>query len=179
MFEQTTKGLPDLIHLDPAPGKKDVEPSLLTLLEAYGELTQSDPGYVAPYLKVLDQLSRTESNNAMVQAALGSRDLKDGKLSEAVDHFQQALQIGPPQAIVYADLSTALERLGRTDEALSAEQRAIEQDPYNPTSQKALVLLFIQRKQYTDAQAAMEQYLEIFPQDSFMRHLLALSKREQ
>jgi hypothetical protein len=179
MFQQTTKALPDLIHLNAVPGKEDVPPPLFTLFQAYGELTTYKPEYVDAYLKVLDQLSQMEPDDGLVQAALGSRDIKEGRFSEAVDHFQHSLEIGPPQATVYGDLSAALEKLGRSDEALSAQQKAIEQDPYNPIVQKQLALLFIQRKQYVDAQATIEHYLETFPQDSFMRHMLALSKGEE
>lgn len=48
-FSQTTASLPDLVDLDPAPGKKGVAPPLLTLLQAYGELTAYRPEYIAPY----------------------------------------------------------------------------------------------------------------------------------
>jgi hypothetical protein len=176
MYHQTTAALPDLIHLDPAPGKKDVPPSLLTLLQAYAELAAYKPEYVAPYFKVLDQLERTDSDNALVQAALGSRDLKNGKLQEAADHLQRSLQIGPPQAPVYGLLSEALEKLGRDDEALSVQQKAIAQDPYNPLLQQRLVAMLIDRKQYSEAQAAIEHYLQAFPQDSSMRNMLAVSR---
>jgi Tetratricopeptide repeat len=176
MLQQTTTALPDLIHLNPAPGQKDVPPSPLTLLQAYAELAADDPEYVSPYFAVLEHLSRTEPNNALVQTALGSKDMKDGKIPEAVDHLQRALQIGPPQASVYALLSMALASLGRSGEALAAQQKAIEQDPYNPNLQKTLVSLLIDRKQYADAQAAMKRYLEVFPQDSFMRNMLATSR---
>jgi hypothetical protein len=173
MFQQTTKALPDLIHLDPAPGKDEVAPSLLTLLQAYGELTTYKPEYVDAYVEVLDRIGKTEPENGLVQAALGSRDLKEGKFSEAVAHFEHSLQLGPPQATVYADLSAALEKLGRSDEALSAQQKAIQQDPYNPILQKRLALLFIQGKQYANARITIEHYLDTFPQDSFMRRMLA------
>ena len=178
MFQQTTTELPDLIHLDPASGKDAASPSLLTLLQAYSELAAYNAQYVAPYFKVLDQLQRTDPDNVMVLAALGSKDLKDGKLPEAVDHLQRSLALDPTQAAVRGLLSEALEKLGRSDEALAEQQRAVAQDPYNPTLQRSLVLLLIHRKQYGDAQAAMSHYLDIFPQDTVMRKMLAASKGE-
>jgi TolA-binding protein len=39
--------------------------------------------------------------------------------------------------------------------------------------QKQLVVRLIQLKQYTNAEAALKHYLEVFPQDSFMRQMLA------
>jgi Flp pilus assembly protein TadD len=174
MFQQTTPFLPDLIHLDPAPGKGDVPPPLLTLLQGYGELAANKPEYVTPYLEVLDHLSKTESDVALVQAALGRKALVGGKLQKAAVHLRRALQLGPPQAVVYGDLSQALAQLGRKGEALVQIQKAIQQDPYNPIFQQRLVILLIDLKQYSNARAAIERYLEIFPQDSNMRQMLSL-----
>jgi Flp pilus assembly protein TadD len=178
MFQQTTTALPDLIHLDSVTGKEAVPPSLVTLLQAYSELAAYKTEYATPYFKVLDQLQHTDPDNVTVQAALGSKDLKDGKLSEAVDHLRRSLALDPRQAAVRGLLSAALEKLGRSDEALAEQQRAVAQDPYNPTLQRSLVVLLIHRKQYRDAQAAMRHYLEIFPQDDLMRKMLATAKAE-
>jgi hypothetical protein len=178
MFQQTTAELPDLIHLDPAAGKEAASPSLVTLLQAYSELAAYKTEYEASYFKILNQLQRTDPGNVTVLAALGSKDLKDGRLAEAVDHLQRSLALSPKQAAVRGLLSDALEKLGRSDEALAEQQRAVAQDPYNPTLQRSLVLLLIRRKQYEDAQAAMSHYLDIFPQDAVMRKMLAASRGE-
>ncbi len=177
-YTQTTTVLPDLINLDPIPGKEDVPPPLLTLLRAYGELAPDHPEYAAAYLKTLDLLEKRQPDNALVQAALGRRGLRDGNLTQAVEHLQRALQLGPPQASTQADLSQALDRLGRPSEALSALQSAIELDPYNPVFKKTEIVLFIRQKRYTDAQAAMDRYLDVFPQDSLIRRMRALSRGE-
>jgi tetratricopeptide (TPR) repeat protein len=176
-FQQTTAALPDLIHLNPAPGQNSVAPPPLTLLQAYGELAANKPEYSARYFALLDQLEHTEPGSALVQAALGRRDLLNGKLQAAVEHLQLAVKIGPPQANVYGDLSEALAKSGRTEEALPLLQKAIELDPFNPVLQKTLVLRYIQQKQYPSAKAALEHYLEVFPQDSFMRHLLDMASQ--
>jgi predicted Zn-dependent protease len=96
----------------------------------------------------------------------------------SMNHLQRSLALDPKQAAVRGLLSEALEKLGRSDEALAEQQRAVNQDPYNPTLQRSLVLLLIYRKQYGDAQAAMRHYLEIFPQDALMQQMLAASKGE-
>lgn len=178
MFQQTTAELPNLIHLNPAPGKEAASPSLPTLLQAYSELAAYKPEYVASYFKLMDQLQQTDPNNVIVLAALGSKDLKDGKLPEAVDHLERSLALDPKQAAVRGLLSDALEKLGRGDEALAEQQKAVAQDPYNPSLQRSLILLLIHRKQCADAQAAMSHYLKIFPQDDVMQKMLAASKGE-
>jgi len=172
-FQQTLPSLPDLIHLDPAPGQENTPPPLLALLDAYGELAANRPEYVTPYLKVLDELEKTQAENALVQAALGRRELKKGDFQAAADHLQHALQLGTPQASTYADLSEALAKLDQTEQSLPPLEKAIQMDPFNPVTQKTLVVRLIQLKQYARAQTALEHYLEVFPQDSFMRQMLA------
>jgi hypothetical protein len=172
-FQQTLPSLPDLIHLDPAPGKAGAPLPLLTLLQAYGELAENKPEYVAPYLKVLDQLSQRDPDNALVQAALGRKDLKSGDFLQAADHLQHSLQIDPAQPAVAGDMADVLQKLGRTEEAAALLREAIDQDPFNPVLQKKLIVSYIGLRQYVEAKAAMERYLEIFPQDSFMRQMMA------
>ena len=178
-FQQTTASLPDLIHLNPAPGKDTVPPPLLTLLAAYGGLAENKPGYVAPYLKVLSQLEQTQPGDPLVQAALGRRDLKNGDFPAAASHLRRALQSGTPAATTYADLADALAHLGQTEEALPLIEKAIELDPFNPVTQKMLVVRLIETKQYVRAHEALEQYLEVFPQDDFMRQMLARAERNK
>jgi hypothetical protein len=57
-FNQTTASLPDLIHLNPAPGRKDTTPPPLVLLQAYGELSEKYPEYMPRYFAVLDELEK-------------------------------------------------------------------------------------------------------------------------
>jgi hypothetical protein len=172
-FQQTTALLPDLIHLNPAPGQESVPPPLLTLLAAYGELAANKPEYIAPYLKVLGQLEQAQPDDALVQAALGRRDLKNGDFQAAAGHLRRALQIGPPAAATYSDLADVLAHLGQTEDALPLIQKAIDLDPFNPVTRKMLVVRLIETKQYAKAHEALERYLEIFPQDDFMRRMLA------
>jgi hypothetical protein len=174
-FQQTLPSLKDLIHLNPAPGKEDVPPPPLTLLEAYGELATDHPEYVTPYLNVLDQLGQSQPENALVQAALGRRELKKGNFQAAADHLRHALQL-EPQATTYADLSEALSKLNQPEESLPPLEKAVEMDPFDPVMQKTLVVRLIQLKQYARAQTALEHYLQTFPQDSFMREMLARAK---
>jgi Tetratricopeptide repeat/Cytochrome c554 and c-prime len=168
-FEQTTTALPDLIFLNPVPGKYGVPPPPLTLLQAYGELAAYRPEYVQPYLKSLKQLSQSDPENELVQAALGRRDLLAAEYQSAVGHLRKALRIGPPQAVVYGDLAQAEYRLGRKDEAVALLRKGVDQDPYNPLLRRKLIHLLLQLKQEPEAQRSLERYLEIFPQDSSMR----------
>lgn len=176
-FHQTTASLPDLIHLNPAPGsggvQKDITLPSLTLLQAYGELAENKPEYIAPYLRILSQLEQTQSSEPLVQAALGRRELKSGDYQSAVAHLRRALEGPPPVATTYADLADALAHLGQTEESVALIEKAIDLDPFNPVTRKMLVVRLIETKKYAEAHEALERYLSLFPQDDFMRQMLA------
>jgi len=171
-FEQTTPSLRDLIHINAVPGEVDVSPPALTLLDAYGSLAGDHPQYAAAYLKTLEQLEKSQPENSLVQAALGRRAMHNGDFQAAADHLQQAVKLGAPQGSTYADLSEAMARLGKVEESLPMLEKAVAMDPFNPTLQKSLVVRLIKLKRYEDAKAALKHYLNVFPQDGFMRQML-------
>jgi Flp pilus assembly protein TadD len=141
-------------------------------LQAYGELAENKPEYIASYLKVLGQLELQQPENSLVQAALGRRDLKNGDFKSAVDHLRRAMDSHPPVATTYSDLADALSHIGQTAEVLPLIEKAIELDPYNPVPRKMLVVQLIAAKEFKRAHDALQQYIEFFPQDEFMRKML-------
>ena len=177
-FQQTSAQRTDLIHLDPAPGEKNFQLPSLTLLQAYGELAEHQPEFVALYLKILNQLEESEPNDPLVQAALGRRDLKNGDYSGAASHLRRALESPKPVATTYADLADALAHMGQGEDALPLLEKAIELDPFNPLPRKMQVVRLIEAKQFVKAHEALRQYLSIFPQDDFMRQMLARAEGE-
>ena len=174
-FAMTTTALPDLIHLDAVPGEDGSVPAI-TLLQAYDQLKEQSPSYGASYQRKLRELETSDPNHAIVQAALGHQALTAGKLDEAAEHLQAALRLDPTQAAVYADLSAIADQKGDTAQAVVLAQKAVALDPFNSSMQKTLVLRLINAKQYNEATVAMEKYLENFPEDSFMRKMLAIAK---
>lgn len=171
-FQQTTPELPDLIHLDPAPGKQNVAPSPLVLLQAYGELTEKHPEYLSRYYAVLEQLARTDAANPLVQAALGNRELHAGEYSDAATHLQHALDGGVDKTSVYTDLAQALLKQDRANEAVTVLEKATKLDPFNAALRKQLIVQLIQVKDYANAKREMADYVQRFPADAFMREML-------
>jgi Tfp pilus assembly protein PilF len=174
-FHQTTS-LPDLIHVNPAPGQAGVPPPLLTQLAAYGELAQNKPEYTEAYLKVLGRLEQTEPNEPVVQAALGRRDLKKGDFQAAAAHLRRAMENDATTATTYSDLADALTHMGEAEQAIPLLEKAIGLNPFDPYSRKMLIVRLIETKQYPRAETALEQYVEYFPQDGVMRQALARAK---
>lgn len=50
--------------------------------------------------------------------------------------------------------------------------KSIELDPFNPFTQRSLIVQLIFLKQYPRARAALEHYVQVFPQDAYMRQML-------
>ena len=171
-FHMTSPGLPDLIHLNGVPGHKDERPPLLTLLQAYGELATKRPQYVEPYLDVLSQLEKSMPDNPLVQASAGRRDLKNGDLAAAASHLQRSLELDPRQATSCADFAEVLARQGRNEESIAWLDKSIELDPFNPFTQRSLIVELIHGKFYTRVRPALERYVRTFPQDEYGRRML-------
>jgi Flp pilus assembly protein TadD len=143
----------------------------VVLLRAYNDLVSRSPEYEQRYLTLLSQLSRTETGNPYVQAALAHQALAEGKSEEALAHLTVGIKLGAGP--VYEDKGRALANLDRGDEAIAAFLQGIEVDPYRPELRKNLILEYTKLKRYTEARRAMEEYVQLFPEDALMRSLLA------
>jgi Flp pilus assembly protein TadD len=175
-FQLTSASLSDLVHLNRVSGESDEVPQL-ALLEAYREVSERKPEYAASYQRVLSELEQTDPDHAEVQQGVGKRDLDNGDLQQAVIHLRRAIQLDPDLGLTQAYLSEALAQLNQLNEAIDASEKAVSLDQYNPLFRKALIDRLIAAKRYDKAIAAMELYLDLFPEDSFMRKMLDLAKQ--
>jgi predicted CXXCH cytochrome family protein len=182
-FTQTTAAMPDLIHVNSigARDSKAFTPSALTRLQAYALLEPGKPQFHASWLKALAELETSlpddAAGNALVQAALGHRELEAHNFAAAIDHLRQSLKFDPIHSMVYVDLSEAEDQSGHIEEAIADAKKAVELDPFVAGMQKTLVFRLINGKHYEEAEAAMEKYLQNFPEDDFMRKMLAMAKQ--
>jgi tetratricopeptide (TPR) repeat protein len=109
--------------------------------------------------------------SCIVQAALGHKAFIEDKAEEAIAHLKLALPLG--DAAIYLELGQALAKLGRSAEAIEYLRKGVEMDPYNAVMQKTLILQYINSKSYPEARLRIEEYVATFPEDSFMRTVLA------
>ncbi|HEY9127794.1 MAG TPA: hypothetical protein VIM62_11740, partial [Acidobacteriaceae bacterium] len=181
-FTQTTAAMPDLIHLN-ITGKRGAEAAPtppLSRLQAYALLEVSKPAekerFHAAWLSALSELEAGDAENPIVQAALGHRELQLHHLLQAIDHLQHALRLNPTQPAVLVDLSEARAQSGQLEEGIVSARKAAELDPFAPNTQKTFISRLIEAKQYPQAQAALEHYVALFPEDDGMRRMLAMVK---
>ena len=171
---QAHDDLPGLRVLNAQPGEPTLP--LLTRLAAYGELMSRDPALRSNYLALLAEAKREMPDDPLVLAALGRKALAETS-PEAVELLTKAVDKGAAAAGTYIDLSEALMKENRLQDAVAVLERARSFFPYSKTIRKHLVLSYIRAKSYDNARTALQQYVRDFPEDSFMRGLLAQANR--
>jgi len=170
-FGQSIADPPGLVHLNRVPGHADPLPPE-SLLLAYSEIGERLPEYASLYLKTLGALQQANPDSGPVQLALGYQALRDGQLPKALEHLRRAIELDPQVALSYAYLSEALKQNNEIDAAITAIEKAVRLEPYNPELQKALIDRLLAARQPKKAETALQHYLEVFPQDGSMRELL-------
>ncbi|MGH9432574.1 MAG: hypothetical protein ACRD3T_13615 [Terriglobia bacterium] len=175
-FHQTSAALPDLVHLSAIPGETASPVSPAVLLRAYQSLKQTHPQYEKPYEATLDELAKAPNWDPVVLAALGRRLMQvrtAPALAEAAKDFKQAIAAGSTSAADYENLANLLANSGNTMEAISVLQHGITLNPYSSRLYKSLALRYVNVRQYAPALQTMKKDLDLFPEDSFMRGLIA------
>ena len=174
-FEKTTPDLPELVHVNRPPGQGAESLPLLTRFRAIGELTAKNPRLNAKYLSLLAEAAEKHPDDALVLAALGRKakiDAGDARSPEMIEYLEMALQAGSSTASTFEDLAEAFSRAGRDFEALETLRSGVETAPYNPRLRKMQILKYINLKMFSEAAKSMQKYVELFPEDTFMRDLL-------
>ena len=167
-FAQTTEALPDLVHFNRAAKPLPV----VTLLQAYGELMERHPPYAGKFQALLDRAAKESPDQPLVAAALGRRALRSQAPAEAIQFLTKAVERGSESSTTFEDLGEALSQAGRLEDSVKALRRGIELAPYTPVLHKSLALRYIKLQKFDEARQALERYVELFPEDDFVRRLL-------
>ena len=171
-FDVVSPDLPGLVCIN-RRGEDAAKPvPLLTKLLAYAGVSGKDPSLSRFYYDTLEQLRKTSPDNPDVLAALGSKAIQEKDDARAVDYLTRALQGGADRVTTYIDLSEALAHLGRLAESAKILEQGVTAWPFSPDLQKALVLRYMNLKQFPQAREVVKQYVALFPEDAFMRDVL-------
>jgi len=99
----------------------------------------------------------------MAQDNLGVILAHTGRLPEAIDHYQQALQLKPDSAEIHHDLGTAMIRAGRLPEAVDDFEQALRLEPAYAEAHYHLGSALAQLGRMDEAIAQFEQALQAKP----------------
>ncbi len=103
---------------------------------------------------------------AVAHEGLGFILLQNGKASESIPHFRQALQTLPDYAQAYYNLGNALMQEGDTDEAISNYQEALQINPHYVVAHNNLGSALLQKGDLDDAISHFQAALQIKPDDA-------------
>jgi hypothetical protein len=163
-------GSPELFGLIYLNGSRRDLPDV-TLIQAYAQLLMRQPALEAPYLALLEKLRSAGERNAFVLAALGRKALRESD-PNAIAYLKQAIEGNVISPIPFQDLDEALWRDGQREESVRTLQRGLERFPFAAALHKLLASRYISLKQYASARKTIVHYLELFPEDTFMREML-------
>jgi tetratricopeptide (TPR) repeat protein len=113
------------------------------------------------------------SNNALAEENLGQAVYEQGRVNEALAHFQTALQINPEQPFVHSLLGVVLLETGRVDESLAHLKTALEINPSDGDAHYNLGNTFLQMGRAEQAIAEYRRALEIDTYDIEARNNMA------
>ena len=92
---------------------------------------------------------------------LGLKLVKEGDITQAAEHFQQAISLYPEYLAARNDLGAQYLKLKRVDEAEKLFQGVLEGDPKNFNAKFNLGLVRIERKNYLEAISELRQAIVI------------------
>lgn len=175
-FEQPKPDLPGLLWLNRPEGSSAPLPDL-TQLEAYWTVAAKDPT-LAPYLfERLDRLSKAAPNEPVVLTCLGAVALSGKKdNAKAAGYFSRALQHGSEEPSTYINLATALENMGRHQEAEATLERGVAAYPYWGPLVARLAQQYENDGQDWRARVLIQQYGKDFAEDPTVREALQQMK---
>ncbi len=107
-----------------------------------------------------------ESEDAMELNREGAKLVSEGRMDEALEAFQKAVEADSNDAVPRLNLAYTYDRQGRTEEAIAEYQTAIELDPNNLLAYNNLGVLHDKLGRYDEAVAAYQRALEIDPTDA-------------
>jgi hypothetical protein len=175
-FHQTTSALPDLIHLSANEAERANPVSPIVLLQAYAQLMLEHPEYRKSYESLLGRFAKTGSSDPFVLSELARQNIRENtseSLGRATEYLTQAIRSGYTEATDYEMLANLLAAAGKPKRAIDVLKHGIELNPYSIRLYKTLVMKYVSAKEYDNALETMKRSLEVFPEDTLMRSLLA------
>jgi tetratricopeptide (TPR) repeat protein len=110
------------------------------------------------------------------QRRLGLAFLQTGQFAEAQGEFESAIAADPKSAELHGLLSVALERQGRTEEAVSAAIKAAQMDEVR---QARVAEIYLSVGRPAEADAALRQAISSGHESAQMHHLLSVAFEHQ
>jgi tetratricopeptide (TPR) repeat protein len=174
--------LPDpatgLILVDNVQGPTKTTLSPLVLLQAYQSVLAGNPKNATDirsrYDLLLDRLSKSEPNNALILSALARRELEKRSAegtSAAISYLSKAVKIGSNHYQDYLLLASILFGSDQNQQAVKILKQAVSRFPNIPTPYEALSYCYMSIGDAADAKEILKKGLSIFPSDPHLQEV--------
>ena len=168
-FEKPTPDLPGLLWLNRPAGDAGKRIPDLAQLDAYFMAAGKDPSLWPYWYKKLDELSKSAPNDPIVLNSLGAVALEQQKdYTKAADDYARSLQHGSEEATTFMNLATALQNLGRAQDAEAVLERGVAAYPYSGPLVALLAKQYFIDGETSEARNLVQQFHALFPEDVFV-----------
>ncbi|MGB3401844.1 MAG: tetratricopeptide repeat protein [Microcoleaceae cyanobacterium] len=116
---------------------------------------------------------KNSSNSAPSYYKLARQAVTQGKLSEAVTHYQRALDQNPQNIIAYQELGNIFLKLQKPEQAIQSYQKAVALQPKLPQTYHNLGEAYAQLEQWTEAISVYQTAIQLKPDFSWSYNNLA------
>lgn len=96
-------------------------------------------------------------NNARAHSNLGNKLLAEGRVAEAVTHFERSIALQPDNPDAFNNLGSAYERLGQIQKARGSFERALALHPFFAQAALNLASLDVAEGRFQQAQERLEK----------------------
>jgi tetratricopeptide (TPR) repeat protein len=121
---------------------------------------------------LFEQALRADDNNALAHNNLGVALRKQGRIGDAIAHYDTALRLKPDYPAAHHNLGLALMRVGQIDEAVAHFRRALNVKPDFEIAHKSLQTALAARRAVTEKIAEIQAALERTPENHELHYQL-------
>lgn len=165
-------------------------------IESYQTAIRLDPEFVPAHINLAllynFQGKNAEAEQLLRQALQHAPQLPDahyylglllaedsGRLAEAAESLGEAVKHAPGRPRIRYNYALALDKLGRSREAVSQLEQALELDPDNPDYYQVLITLYARQQRWDQAVRYAKKLAERYPHESQFQQQLQLLRLQQ
>jgi len=155
-----------LVIADVAVRSKIATRGALAVILVFAVLSFNQSSYWIDNATFLTHMIDVNPKVAFAQNNIGSGLLKQGRVDDAIEHFNKVLEIDPDNARAENNLGLAFVQLGRLDEAESHYRRAVELDPRYFKARENLAVVYLKTNRPDEAIASLKAAIDIDPSEA-------------
>jgi predicted CXXCH cytochrome family protein len=160
-----------LVNGSPDPNPRPA----LTMFLAYGQVLRKRTDFAPRYWALLDQLSRTRPDDAVVLAELGRKAMFDPdpeNAARAQKYLEKAIEKGSTAPSTFESLAEVFTRGGQREQAIAVLEKGLVLSPYSAVLYESLARTYNALGRPEEVRKTVARYLDLFPEDDAARRLL-------